>query len=114
MCGGDGWVEGNWVGRSVSQETISTSFNLTGILCIFSSLLHQNCLMGRSGKCSGSNNFPLRTLKDEEKVCFLKSGEKTETDFQLRTITFHVPVKIFLVQTVHFLKNCRNDSVLAS
>jgi len=41
--------EGNWVGRSVSQETVSITFNFAGIYCIFASLLHQNCLMAEVG-----------------------------------------------------------------
>lgn len=49
MCSGEGQGEGNWVGRSVSQETVSTSFDLRGTYHIFSILLHQNCLMAAVG-----------------------------------------------------------------
>lgn len=72
--------EGNWVGRSVSQETISASFNLTGIYCIF---FLAYCIKTDWWQKWEAwwQQFPLKTVKVEEKVCFLKKrGEKPETE----------------------------------
>lgn len=81
MCSGEGQSEGNWVGRSGPQETLSTSFDLIGTHHIFSILLHQNCLMAAVGSVLAAVISP-KTVKDEEKVCLKKKmeGEGTATE----------------------------------